>query len=379
MGRLPKGIIRKKNGLYVGRFQHKGVRREVTSKSLKECKEKLEKMKYEIKSGIYCEETKVTVDKWFNVWIEEYKEQTVKRTTIEVYKTVYKEHIKQELGHRRMKDIRPEHVQRLYNTLKKDGKGRKTIELVRTVLSGMFGQAYKNSMLKKNPVMLATLPRMEKQKEPRVMTLEEQRLFIQYAREENEEIADICEILLATGLRCGELRALEWENVDFEKQELYITGTLNYSKETGFRKDDTKTETSKRVIPMLDNVVMLLKRIKRKRMETQLSAGGSWKPEKGLENLIFLRENGKPLHKDYIKKRLDTIQKRIKEDGCEFERITPHTLRHTFATRCIENGVPPQVLKSLLGHSKLALTMDLYAHVLPDTKEKEIKKIAGLF
>ncbi len=52
---------------------------------------------------------------------------------------------------------------------------------------------------------------------------------------------------------------------------------------------------------------------------------------------------------------------------------------HSFATRCIENGMEPQVLKVILGHAKLAITMDLYAHLLPDTKVKEMQKISGLF
>lgn len=54
-------------------------------------------------------------------------------------------------------------------------------------------------------------------------------------------------------------------------------------------------------------------------------------------------------------------------------------MSHTFATRCIENGMEPQVLKAIMGHSKLAITMDLYAHVLPDVKSKEMQKIASLF
>ena len=77
--------------------------------------------------------------------------------------------------------------------------------------------------------------------------------------------------------------------------------------------------------------------------------------------------------------KFDKITRSIQKDGIEFERITPHTLRHTFATRCIENGMPPQVLKTILGHSKLSMTMDLYSHVLPDTKAEEMKKIVGLF
>ena len=57
----------------------------------------------------------------------------------------------------------------------------------------------------------------------------------------------------------------------------------------------------------------------------------------------------------------------------------PHVFRHTFATRAIEAGMQPQVLKTILGHSSLAMTMDLYSHVLPDTKADEMEKIANVF
>ncbi len=70
---------------------------------------------------------------------------------------------------------------------------------------------------------------------------------------------------------------------------------------------------------------------------------------------------------------------RIQVDYKDFVHITPHTFRHIFATRCIENGMPPQVLKTLLGHSKLSMIMDLYSHVLPITKAEEIQRIADLF
>lgn len=130
---------------------------------------------------------------------------------------------------------------------------------------------------------------------------------------------------------------------------------------------------------MLDNVERLLKRVKRQQLQTRMYMGDKWQPIKGFENLVFLQPTGTPLYKGYLRKHLDNIQKQIVKDGHKFERITPHTFRHTFATRCIENGVPPQVLKGILGHSKLSMTMDLYAHVLPDPMADEIQKIANLF
>ena len=76
---------------------------------------------------------------------------------------------------------------------------------------------------------------------------------------------------------------------------------------------------------------------------------------------------------------IERVIRRIRAEGHEFERITPHIFRHTFATRAIEAGMQPQVLKTILGHSSLAMTMDLYSHVLPDTKAAEMEKIAGVF
>lgn len=378
MAKLPNGVTLRKDGLYVGRFQYQGIRYNVTDQDMKKCADKLEKMKYEIKNGIYCKESIVTVNSWFRTWIEEYKVPTSKKNTIKAYETMYEQHIKKSLGSRKIKAVRPEMIQRLYNSLNKQGFAAKTIDLVSTVLHGMFQQAYKNEMIQKNPVSLATLPKMKKARKPGVMDLEEQKLFMEYVKD--DEIADICELFLSTGLRSGELRGLDWEtDIDFKNKLIHVTGTLNYDKETGWRKDEPKTETSCRDIPMLDNVERLLKRVKRQQLQTRMYMGDKWQPIKGLENLVFLQPTGTPLYKGYLRMHLDKIQKQIVKDGHKFERITPHTFRHTFATRCIENGVPPQVLKGILGHSKLSMTMDLYAHVLPDPMADEIQKIANLF
>ena len=101
------------------------------------------------------------------------------------------------------------------------------------------------------------------------MTLEEQKLFMEYAKD--SEIADICELFLSTGLRSGELRGLDWEtDIDFKNKVIHVTGTLCHSGETGWRKDEPKTRTSKRDIPMLGNVERLLKKVRRQQMEKKL-------------------------------------------------------------------------------------------------------------
>ena len=143
--------------------------------------------------------------------------------------------------------------------------------------------------------------------------------------------------------------------------------------------DTPKTGSSYRDIPMMENVRTLLKRQKIWQQESRLRLGELWNPAEGLENLVFTTAVGTPIDKEYLKNSIDRIVKKINKGGIEFEHITMHTFRHSFAIRCIENGMNPQTLKAILGHSKLAMTMDLYAHVLPDQKAEEIRKIANLF
>ena len=128
---------------------------------------------------------------------------------------------------------------------------------------------------------------------------------------------------------------------------------------------------------MLDNVYAILTARRKKQEELQKLLEDRWNPYPGLEDLVFVKENGSLIEPAIIQYYTNHIQELIQKDGIEFARISPYTLRHTFATRCIENGMQPQVLKSILGHSSLAMTMDLYSHVLPDTKSEEMKKISG--
>ena len=98
-----------------------------------------------------------------------------------------------------------------------------------------------------------------------------------------------------------------------------------------------------------------------------------------MDRYIFCNENGEPISRARVQGEIDRTIERIHAAGYDFPRITSHVFRHTFATRAIEAGMPPQVLKTILGHSSLAMTMDLYSHVLPDTKAEEMNKIADVF
>ena len=374
--KLPKGITLRADGYYMGRFTYYGERHTLYDKDIKTLKKKLDDLRYELEHGLYAKESIITVDNWFHTWIEQYKKPTVKQGTVGVYEDTYDSYIKKPFGKKKLKDLRPEQIQNLYNTLNTKGFSRNTIELVSVVLSGMYKQAYKNQIIRINPVPLATLPKMPERKERRVLSKDEQQFFLETAK--NHQYYYIFELALSTGMRSGELRGLEWKDIDFQNRIIHVRGTLVQNR-YGFYKDTPKTQSSYRDIPMLNNVYNLLKQRKRQQSEQKILLGSDWKTLDGLENLVMTTSTGHPLGKGYLNNAIDTLTARIQKTRPEFKELTPHTMRHSLATRCIENGMEPQVLKTILGHSKLSMTMDLYAHVLPDTKSREIQKIAKLF
>lgn len=180
--KLPKDITLRADGNYMGRFTYYGERYTLYDKDLRRLQRKLEELRYELEHGLYAKESLITLDDWFSTWIKEYKEPSVKRGTIGVYKDTYEAYIKKPLGKKKLKDLRPEQVQNLYNTLKVQGYSRSTIELVSVVLSGMYKQAFKNQIIRMNPIPHTTLPKIGEQPKRRVLTMEEQELFMKTAR-----------------------------------------------------------------------------------------------------------------------------------------------------------------------------------------------------
>ena len=365
--KLPKGI-RQRGNTFEGRFMYKGVSYTVQASTITKTQKEMTDLKYKLEHGLYVKKEKITLMEWYETWLEEYKKNRVKIGTYTSYEKYYKSTINNRLGNKELSEIRGEHIQKLYNDMVKEGYAISSIKIVSAILNGCLQQAMKNGLIERNPVKLAELPRQTGTKKERTaMTKEQQDLFMNYAEE--SYLYHFFSVMLRTGMRKGEMQGLKYSDIDKKQNVIHVRRTLKYIEGKGYFEDTPKTRTSTRDIPLTAAIT--------EHIEAQRKYWG-FKVVR-MDQYLFCNENGDPISRERIQGEIDRIIKRIKSDGYDFPRITSHVFRHTFATRAIEAGMPPQVLKTILGHSSLAMTMDLYSHVLPDTKADEMQKIANVF
>ena len=156
---------------------------------------------------------------------------------------------------------------------------------------------------------------------------------------------------------------------------IHVSKTVSWKEGGGIEETLPKSDTSKRDIPMNDTIkkVLQMQRTKMSLVYGEIYA-------RKMDNNVFIGSNGaKAVASATVSFSINSVLKRLRQQGIEIERFTHHAFRDTFATRYIEEGGNMQTLQKILGHSSLAMTADLYTHVLPNTKQQEMKQIENGF
>lgn len=389
--KLPKGISIRPDGRYQARYTLNGKRYTIYGKTQKEIEKKLRDAQYEIDHGIYAKPDRITVDAWYQAWIKEYRENIVREGTLTSYKHYYR-HIGGEIGKMKLQAVNPVHIQRILNKMRGEGYSAGYIKKIKALMNLFFRQAYINGIIAVNPVERTVLPKGEgvENVHKRALTEQEQRKFLECAEREKPFHAEIFYLGFSTGMRIGEITALEWSDIDFKNLEIHINGTMVNIAGMELHKGPAKTAGSRRVVPMLPEIGRRLKQHKVDQARLRMKLGDKWEPVKGLENLVFTSVSGRPLWRasvaKFIREITDVMNREEEEAAVKEHRkpilvdyFCPHAMRHTFATRALERGIPPRVVQSYLGHAEIDVTMNIYTHVTAELEKEEIKKIANQF
>lgn len=382
---LGVGFTQRQDGRYECKVTLNGKRRTFYDKKLSDLRKTVNDAKYESEHGI-CSSNRerLTLDDWHKIWRETYKVGHIKGSTLQKYDENYNVHIKDYLGEILLQDIKPTMVQNFINHLDKKGLATGTIKYIRAILSNIYEVAVQNDLLVKNPCQHLQIPK-KPQKVKQALTQEEQSRFLQESKL-HSSYYPIFFTALSTGMRVNEILALTWDDVNFKQGTISINKTLVVlNKKHAFQAP--KTVSSKRVIPLKSELKTLLATQKINQNNFKTNHPERWKPLnlECFDNLIFTSKNGTPINYTdsnigikRIVDRINNTEKILsKEKKTErfMEYFSMHTLRHTFATRCFEEGIEPKIVQEILGHSNIAMTMDIYTHASKAIIKDAIEKI----
>ena len=367
-----EGTIRqRKDGRWEGLYTVNYKRKSVYGKTQEEVRKKLNKILNDIDNNVYIEDSKITVGEWLYTWLYDYKKDTVKQKTFEGYETLIRVHLIPAFSKIQLKRLTVDHVQKFISRKIKEGLSSRTIRYMNTLLHGALRQAINNGLLVRNVSEAVVLPERQ-QKERKFLTADEQNKLIESLKEEEQGF--ILLFALSTGLRRGELLALRWSNYDTENRHISIKENLSRLKRNDGKTHLTfttpKTASSRRTIPLLPEIAKMLDVHQSTQILKRLKAGQLWENN----DLIFCTDFGKPIEPRNLR--------RVLERACEranIQSINIHALRHAFATRALENGIPLKVVSDILGHSSISMTADIYSHVSIETMENEMQKISAIF
>ena len=246
---LGVGIAQRKDGRYTTRFVDKrGKRKQKYFKKLQECRRWLAEAAYIDRNSDLSAGDSMTVDAWFDYFLNSVKGPTIRPNTRRNYTERYENNIKDHIGRMHLADVKPIHCQQILNEMAPQ-YAESTIYQCRVTLYTLFEAAVENDILLRNPVKKTVkIPQSKKPKKRRVLTVEEQKRFLDvaYGTSNYNQFA----FLLQTGLRTGEMIGLKWSDIDFKKGVIRIERSMEYRHATGeWRIGPPKSKSGYREIP----------------------------------------------------------------------------------------------------------------------------------
>lgn len=320
-----------------------------------------------IANGGYVSKDKETVADFLRRWLDTYAASNVTPRTREGYQGNITRYILPNIGRVELQKLAPAQIQGMYADLLAKPLGNRTVLHVHRVLRKALADGVKWGLMVRNPADATTPPRaIQKEMEMwDIPTINRFRKAISGHRFEH-----FYQLALLTGMRRSELAGLKWESVDLVAGRLGVVRTLQRVAKvnpaegvpkTAMMEGQPKTRRSRRTIALSPKAVDLLHSIRGKQLAEQIEAGPIWQST----GHVLTQLDGRAMNPIQVTQAFTAV---IREAG--LPHLTLHGLRHAHATLFLVAGVSPKVVSERLGHSNIAITMDVYSHVIPGLQEE---------
>ena len=374
MARTGENIYKRKDGRWEARYikyydgSGKAKYGYVYAHSYTEAKSKLIRCLTSISSGS-ASNGRPNGLKGFDFWLDEWlkvKKVRVKEPTYIRYRNSIENHIKPYLGKYPIERISTALIENFAQHLlvngrldKAGGLSEKSVLDILTIVKEVL--KYTNSLGITTSCQIEFIPLKCKQKEMRVLSKEESQKLVSYLTVDSDNYKFGIFLALYTGIRIGELCALQWKDLSFDAKTLHISKTMqrlqkverNEEKKTHVIVVEAKSQSSHRLIPLPDFILEIASKYKQ-----------------SPNSYIISTDRGK-----FIEPRVMQYQFKKCMEACGIKNVNFHALRHTFATRCVEAGFDIKTLSEILGHSSVKITLDKYVHSSLELKRSNMEKL----
>jgi integrase len=361
-------IYQRKDGLWAGSISlESGKRKVVYGKTRKEVSQKLAQVQRAIADGQPLGKDRITVRQWLDTWVNENVANRVRPKTLHRYKEIVNLHLIPRLGHIRLNKLTPTDVERARNEALASGQSPRSVNHHRAVLRAALNVAIRHGLLVRNVAELAdgvSVPEPERDG----VTADRAKAILEAVR--GDRLEGLYNLLLASGLRLGEALGLRWSDLDFEDRTLKVQRTLT-------RLDgewifcEPKTRHSRRTVPLPPPVVKALRSHRDLQLIERLHAGPAWIGAQYGE-LVFTTVLGGPLSEGYVHHH---FQKLLGNAGLPKMRV--HDLRHAAASMWAALGIPLSFAMSILGHSQMTTTLQVYSHSTDEWERQAMDRAAN--
>ncbi|WP_406462181.1 site-specific integrase [Streptomyces sp. NBC_00111] len=369
--RNPNGagsIWQRKDGRYEARVyvpQPDGTRRRKTvyGSTWDECDTKRQELVLRDRQGVPTPTRSARLSEWLPYWLEEFVRDDRKKTTYAKYETHVRRYLIPQIGSKRLETLGAADVRRMLSAVTAQASAATAKESHRVLRSALTA-ACREELINRNVVKLVPAPRVQA-RELKPWDLEETTTFLEAARKDPLYAAFV--LAVALGLRRGEILGLRWSDIDLERRTLTVRNQIQRVQKELYA-DSTKNRRTRAIpVPLMCLAPLRWQRLRQG--EQRLAAGQAWNDS----DYVFTTRTGRTIEPRNLSRSFE----RITEDA-GLRRIRLHDARHGCATLLFAAGVPARVVMEILGHSQIAVTMNIYTHVSDDNRREAMRHMDRL-
>ncbi len=303
----------------------------------------------------------VTFGHYAKTWIENTVPATCKKISISDYTGILKNHVLPDLEKTPVTDINKAVVKKLLQKKLKEGYAASTATHIKNAISGVLELAVDDNKISSNPAQIIRKLIRSKVKKYHIdpLTREETKLLLETCLTNYPKHYPMLLTLCRTGMRLGEVIALQWGDIDFNNRFIIVRRSRSKS-HTSTPKNDKY-----RNVDMSRQLTECLSKLKIKRKEEYLAKG------EGVPEWIFISEIGTPLIEGHWRER---VFKKILEKA-KMRQIRIHDIRHTYASQLIQDNRSLAYIKDQLGHHSIQVTVDIYGHLVPGANKEVVDSL----